>query len=206
MFVKYAHIPVSTLLEKKRYSVIEPFIDNVYLLAINDMAKNLGYFKYYSYAYGKVLVELDKCDDGILILQNLVDSIDDLEYETYLTLADAYIKVGRELDAFLLLDGVNQNGRNENIEERLQILYEKLNSGKSDFSSYASSLEEIIKERMMSKFKPEIIKREGPDFSLVNMKGQKVSLIDLRGKVVVLDFGQHGAVLVKSHFQGCRLW
>src|SRR5690606_37829144 len=41
---------------------------------------------------------------------------------------------------------------------------------------------------LVAKYKSEMIKEEAPAFSLVNREGKTVSLADMKGKVVVLDF------------------
>src|SRR5690606_31647067 len=89
-----------------------------------------------------------------------------------LTLANSYAKVGKDLDAFLLLEKLAiKNGKNKEIEDALKLLYSKLNNDKSDFSVYATKLDAEIKEATTTKYKAEMIKKEAPSFSLVNLEG-----------------------------------
>jgi hypothetical protein len=50
----------------------------------------------------------------------------------------------------------------------------------------------------------ELISQPAPAFSLVDLEGNKVSLAELKGKVVILDFGLLGVNLAKSHFLLCK--
>lgn len=49
-----------------------------------------------------------------------------------------------------------------------------------------------------------MINENAPDFILENLTGDSISLKSLYGKVVVLDFGQLGADLVKLLFLLCK--
>lgn len=56
------------------------------------------------------------------------------------------------------------------------------------FDTYYAALEKeaIAKER--AKFEKEMIKRPAPAFALMNLKGEKVDLASLKGKVVIVDY------------------
>jgi thiol-disulfide isomerase/thioredoxin len=50
----------------------------------------------------------------------------------------------------------------------------------------------------------ELISQPAPAFSLVDLEGNKVSLAELKGKVVILDFWATWCDLAKSHFLLCK--
>lgn len=71
---------------------------------------------------------------------------------------------------------------------QLQEIYKKLNLPLTDFEK----IKENALNSMSQKTKDQIIKKYGGlgaiDFTLTNMKGEKVKLSDYKGKVVILDF------------------
>lgn len=60
--------------------------------------------------------------------------------------------------------------------------------GAQPFDAYYAALEKeaIAKER--AKFEKEMINRPAPAFALTNLKGEKVALASLKGKVVIVDY------------------
>lgn len=137
--------------------------------------------------YGNVLLAAGQTDRAVEILQKVNASRP--SPETSLALAKGWTAQGQELDAFLLLqDYMVKNGKREDFVEVMSPLYSKLNGSKGDFEGYLASVEKQAKEALVAKYKSEMIKEEAPAFSLVNREGKTVSLADMKGKVVVLDF------------------
>ncbi|PRD51236.1 peroxiredoxin family protein [Sphingobacterium gobiense] len=141
--------------------------------------------------YAKVLMKAGKNDESVKIAQQLFDSGHTLPSNTAL-LAEGLQKQGKDLDAFLVLhNAMVKSGRSSDnvvLYQAITPIYGKLNSGKGDFEQYTSSLDSEISEALTAKYKSQMIKKEAPLFSLVNREGETVSLVDLKGKVVVLDF------------------
>lgn len=136
---------------------------------------------------GKALLLEGQTDRAVELLQQV--NVSRPSPETSLALAEGLAKQGKELDAFLLLqDYMVKNGKNTALVDALSPLYTKLNNNKGDFDSYLVSIEKQAKEAMIAKYKSEMIKEEAPAFSLINRDGETVSLADMKGKVVVLDF------------------
>lgn len=72
--------------------------------------------------------------------------------------------------------------------DQLHEIYKKLNIPLADFDrikeNYLKSISQKIKDKVLKKYG----NVKGLDFTLVNLAGEKVSLADYKGKVVVLDF------------------
>ncbi|MEE1945506.1 redoxin domain-containing protein [Pedobacter sp. KR3-3] len=96
---------------------------------------------------------------------------------------------------------LKKNNRNEDVvkyaerfikegqgTEQLKTDLKAAYKGSQPFDAYYGALEKeaIAKER--AKFEKEMIKRPAPAFTLMNLKGEKVELASLKGKVVIVDY------------------
>ncbi|MBN1299992.1 MAG: TlpA family protein disulfide reductase [Melioribacteraceae bacterium] len=63
-------------------------------------------------------------------------------------------------------------------------------SGKteSDYKKFLDEIEEQALSGLIEKKRSEMISEPAPQFSLTNLKGETISLSDLKGKVVIIDF------------------
>lgn len=73
------------------------------------------------------------------------------------------------------------------MKEQLKKVY-MFSKPVSGFDPYFAELEKVIKETRLAKVKKEMINEKAPDFELLDMAGNTVSLASLKGKTVVLDF------------------
>lgn len=137
--------------------------------------------------YGEALVKGGSIDKGVEVLETV--NAGRPNPASVQGLAEGYKAQGKELDAFILLQNyIVKNGKSPDLVEAISPLYTKLNGGNGDVSSYLTSLDTQIKDALVSKYKSEMIKKEAPDFELVDRDGNTVKLSDLKGKNVILDF------------------
>lgn len=95
--------------------------------------------------------------------------------------------VGRKLEALQQLELLYKQGTFTH-KEKMKQLYTTLNGSDKGVEGYFARLDEdVVKEIREHITKNETFKL-APEFELLNLKGEKVSLASLKGKVVVLDF------------------
>src|SRR5690606_36467683 len=141
--------------------------------------------------YASTLSGVGNHAKSVEIAQEIFDAGFDQPNNT-VVLAQGLQKQGKPLDAFLILHkAMVKSGRTADktaLYEAIQPIYQQLNSNNGNFEAYTASLHQEIKEATHAKYKGEMIKKDAHNFSLVNMAGETVSLADLKGKGVVLDF------------------
>jgi thiol-disulfide isomerase/thioredoxin len=97
-------------------------------------------------------------------------------------------KTGRYSEAFPILNDIISAGRgNEELKSALKESYSKLNPGK-DASAFMAQTEKDLKTKIEEELKKILVTEDAPNFFVKDINGNTVSLADLKGKTIVLDF------------------
>lgn len=103
-------------------------------------------------------------------------------YVTYL------IKDGQKEKAFIEAEKLIKEGKgSDSLKTDFKNLYTSLKKS-GTYDSYIANLEKEASAKAMAEWTKKMINIPAPTFTLANLKGEKVSLADLKGKIVVLDY------------------
>lgn len=106
--------------------------------------------------------------------------------ERYAMLAE---KVLPTADAKKLIEGfVKDNVASSKTKESLKNLYVKENKDEKGFDEYMSKLEAIAKQNRKEEIARGILNEAAPKFTLKDFEGKSVSLDDMKGKTLIVDF------------------
>jgi len=103
-------------------------------------------------------------------------------YVMYLDLSGNKEKAFTEAERFL-----KEGTGTDAMRERLKSLY-NAKGPNVPFEIYIVSLEKEAKEKDLAELAKQMINIPAPAFSLLNMKGERISLAGLKGKIVILDY------------------
>jgi thiol-disulfide isomerase/thioredoxin len=194
MAKKGENLDEAAKLSKESLDMVQSEIDNpkpAPFQSSNDQKTNARN-SYYLYAdtYALILFKQGKNKEALKYQQAVYDHtpkpIDQEEMEHYLTILDAIGKY--QLAKTAAEENIKGGKSSDLIEEKLKIAYTKLNGNDKDYDKYIASLKLAAKEKAKAELAKTMINKPAPQFTLKDLDGKTVSLADLKGKVVIVDF------------------
>ena len=167
--------------------------DSYYYLTLPENQKDnkarfaaMGYASSMS-AYVNILVAQKKYAEALGYIENALKAAP----EQADGLATVYYKslmgTGRKLEAYNILTKLYAKGQFA-VENDLKTLYTELNGSAQGYDNFNALLKKELTQNIRNHIKEMATFKPAPNFELLNLKGEKVSLASLKGKVVVLDF------------------
>ncbi len=190
-FASTAYSIVNKLAEKGNTKDALPVLDEIYKQSQNTESETARYIYAYAPIYTKALLDNGNAQKVVEITDNLSKKSNSYlsQKAAALPAAQAYAKLGRDLDAFILLNNVlESNGSSDEVVNEIKQLYTKLNNQKGNVQDYLASADTKFKVKQLEKYQSKMISKDAPDFSIVDKNGKKVTLADYKGKVLVIDF------------------
>jgi thiol-disulfide isomerase/thioredoxin len=186
-FIKNGHIKEAKILMKEA-------IENAYKYKTiwkDSTGARFAAMGYPSYLgmYANILYEAKDYNEALTWQQKAFDEADTSRRSSMNPLfAKIYMALGRDKEAFEKLDETVKLGlATPEMKENLKVLYKKV-KGETGFDAYMAEVQRVLAEKIREDLKKKIINQPAPAFSLVNFEGKPVSLADLKGKIVIVDF------------------
>ncbi|MCW8805931.1 MAG: TlpA family protein disulfide reductase [Ignavibacteriaceae bacterium] len=121
-------------------------------------------------------------EEAVLLTKNKEGDINEL-YAKVLVENGEYKKAIEKTGEF-----IKSGFATANMKDYLREAYIGENGSADGFEEFVAQFENAADNKLVEKLKREMISETAPDFTLLDLNGNEVSLVGLKGKVVVVDF------------------
>lgn len=197
LYNKYAQKNISTKqdlrfaerIAKKAVDILEELKNEKVPSAYNSKENYLEvleeYQTTYRLTYLTVLGLLEKNMEALAIVETASHKANFSNAEMNTIYVNMLLKNGKKEEAFKFAEQFVKKGQeNKQLMADLKIAYQ----GTLPFDVYYGNLQKESNDKIKTKFLEEMINIPAPKFALNNLKGEKVELDKLKGKVVIIDY------------------
>ena len=170
---------VKTPADKKPdyYSESEWLQDREYMLALTLYVEADALYR-----LTKIDESLPKVEEAVALSKNKEGDINDLYCKVLVEKGDNQLAIKK------IGDFIKTGYATKNMKDYLREAYINENGSEQGFEDFVAQFEDAADKNLIDKLKLEMISEPAPDFTLLDLKGNKVSLADLKDKVVIVDF------------------
>jgi thiol-disulfide isomerase/thioredoxin len=146
-------------------------------------------FTGYTTAIAEIYLEQKNYPEALRYSREAHDSSKTIRGNVNALYAKALIALGKEKEAFDIIDEAVKEGHSTpEMKTSLKALYVKVKGSNAGFDEYMEKVSKAFAAKLRKDMAKQMINQPAPDFTLKDVDGNAVTLDELKGKVVILDF------------------
>jgi peroxiredoxin len=169
------------LIEAAKQDAVPEFYDSK-----EEYLKSLeGNYASYADTYAVLLDVLGKTDDALKFQEEAVNKNNFSSADMNARYVSFLAKAGQKDKVITYAERFIKDGQGT---DQMKVDLKSAYKGTATFDVYYAALEKVALEKEKAKWMKEMINMPAPKFTLANLKGENVSLAQLKGKVVIVDY------------------
>ncbi|MGD2244987.1 MAG: redoxin domain-containing protein [Candidatus Aminicenantes bacterium] len=139
--------------------------------------------------HGFILLKLDRAKDALPVLEEAVLLSKGKNLEINERYAEALVQSGSFEKAVEEIGKFIQEGYSTSkMEDLFRQAYLQHTGNDKEASEQLLKMKKVANEKTLAELKETMLDSPAPDFALEDLEGQSISLVNLRGKIVIIDF------------------
>jgi len=151
--------------------------------------------------YARILYDQKKHNEALRYIEIAVKAAKASTAELNYAYAEILAVLNRDQEAYDRIEAAVRSGQaTEEMSNLFKVLYVKVKGSNAGLDTYQADIRKGVINDLRKRLTKNMVDQPAADFTLTDLYGKKVTLSDLKGKVVILDFWATWCVPCKASF------